>query len=385
MAKMSIKSAILSIFLYVFFTTILMAGTDNPGLSKGETIPNPEFYALNKYDYDQMPRPIRVHDYKQDKNLLIAFMPDISDKNTYGKVMTTAFDTYFAEGLAFVKGYDYGVNPGELKVLVVTPNNEPELKAYLQKLDLDFEMVSDVNLDMSHFFGVTGWKSENEGSLVYVVDKNNKVIYASNDYRGEGEKLRAVQKELFSLYGIEDKSTDNKSEYTALMQGDNARDFEFEYIYTGPPTAGFKTTDKAKLSDYYGKKNILIAFYPAPFSYSCAMEVSTFNTYAEEQMLKNVTNSNMADNDDLEILMVSNSNSLILSKWKNDMNIKNIKLVSDYTGEISAKYKSFSILGFSKRTVFLINKEGKISYIDWDYQVNDEDFALIKEQINSLD
>lgn len=37
-----------------------------------------------------------------------------------------------------------------------------------------------------------------DGSFVYVIDKNNKITYASYDYKGEGEKLRSVQKELFS-------------------------------------------------------------------------------------------------------------------------------------------------------------------------------------------
>lgn len=384
MAKNSIKTAIFSTFILGLLSVSIFAGNQNQGLNVGETIPNPEFYALNRYEYDQMHRTIRMHEFKDEKNLLVAFMPSVSDKNSYARVMTTAFDTYFAEGLAFVNEYGMPMLTGDLKVLIVTPESEPQLKDYMQKLNLDFEMVSDAKLDVSHFFGVTGWASENDGSLVYVVDKNNKIVYASNDYKGEGEKLRAVQKELFSLNGINNELNENGSYNSTLIQGDEARDFEFTYIYTGLPTAGFKTTDVAKLSDYYGKKNVLIAFYPAPFSYSCAVEVSSFNTYAEEQMLKNVTKSNMLQNDDLEILMVSNSNALILNKWKNEMNIENIKLVSDYSGEISSKYNSFG-MGFSKRTVFLINKEGKVSYIDWDYQVNDDDFALVKEQINSLD
>lgn len=384
MAKNGIKSAILSLLIFGCMSVSIFAGNENQGLNAGETIPNPEFYVLNRYDYDQMPRTVRMHDYKEEKNLLIAFMPSVSEKNSYARVMTTAFDTYFAEGLAFVNEYGMPMLTGDLKVLIVTPETEPQLKDYMQKLNMDFEMVSDAKLDVSHFFGVNSWNSENAGSLVYVVDKNNKIVYASNDYKGEGEKLRAVQKELSVLLGIKNEPNGNGSQFTTLIQGDEARDFEFTFIYTGPPTAGFKTTENAKLSDYYGKKNVLIAFYPAPFSYSCALEVSSFNTYAEEQMLKNVATSNMLQNDDLEILMVSNSNALILNKWKNEMNIENIKLVSDYSGEISSKYNSFG-MGFSKRTVFLINKDGKVSYIDWDYQVNEDDFALVKEQINSLD
>lgn len=378
------KSSILAYFtLFLAVSTTVFAGSE--GLTVGETIPNPEISLLSKYDYDQLPGPVRIHDYKQDQNMLIAFMPDISDKNTYAKVMTTAFDTYFAEGLAFVKGYTYSVQPGELKVLVVAKNHESEISEYLRKLDLDFDMVSDANLDIAHFFGVQNWNSSLDGSFVYVVNKDNKIVYANYEYKGEGEKLKSVQKELFSLYNVEDNSFTSTYEYSALMTGDKARDFEFEYVYTGPPTAGMKTTEIGRLSDYIGQKNVLIAFYPAPFSYSCGMEVTRFDSYAEEKMIQSVMNSNIGDKSDLEILMVSSSNSKILSKWRNEMALSNVVLVSDNTGEISAMYNSYNALGYNKRTVFLIDKQGIVSYIDWDYQVNDEDFNSVKQQISALD
>ncbi len=384
-AKKGLKDSIFAYFLmFLIAVSCTKISAGNDGLSIGETIPNPEFQALTKYDVDQMPRPVRMHDYKEDKNMLIAFIPDVSDKNSYAKVMTTAFDTYFAEGLAFIKGYEYAVSPGELKVLIVTHNSEAEVNDYLSKYDLDFDMVSAMNLDISHFFGIHNWNTSGDGSFVYVVNKDNKITYASYDYKGEGEKLKSVQKEFFTLYKIEDNSFPT-TEYSPLMPGDKARDFDFEYIYTGPPTAGLKRTEIGTLSDYIGKKNVLIAFYPAAYSMSCAIEVTKFDTYAEDQMIQNVKNSNIAKGDDLEILMVSQSNTYILSKWKNDMGLDNVKLVSDNTGDISAKYGSYNMFGYNKRTLFLIDKSGNVSYIDWDYQVNEEDFAIVEEHLKSLD
>jgi len=384
MSKKNLKSQIFLYFVLLLCLTNNQIINANDGLTVGETIPNPELYVLTKNDLDQMPRPIRLHDYKQDQVLLIAFMPSISTNNNYAKVMSTAFDTYFSERLAFVKGYDYSAIPNDLKVLVVTQNNEPEVNEYLKKLDLDFDMVSDVDLDISHFFGINSWNAENDGSFVYVINKDNKITYANYDYKGEGEKLKSVQKELFALYDVEDNSLQPSIEYFPLMPGEDARDFDFEYIYMGPATEGLKLTEKGKLSDYLGRKNVLIAFYPAAFSYSCAMEVTKFDTYAEDKMLQNVANSQMVQNDDLEILMVSVSNSYILSKWKNEMGLNNVKLVSDNTGEISMKYSSFNLMGYNKRTIFLIDKTGKVSYIDWDYNVDEDDFALIVEHLNSI-
>ena len=82
--------------------------------------------------------------------------------------------------------------------------------------------------------------------------------------------------------------------------------------------------------------------------------------------------------------MVSVSNADILSKWKNDMNFQNIKLVNDVNGEISMMYNSYSQYGYNKRTVFLVDKEGKVSYINWDYKVDEDDFALMKDRITAL-
>jgi peroxiredoxin len=145
-----------------------------------------------------------------------------------------------------------------------------------------------------------------------------------------------------------------------------------------------KLTDYGKLSEYFGKKTVVLAFYPAAFSMSCGAEVTRFDTFAQEQFLEKVTNSQMAGSNDFEILMISQSNTQILEKWRNEMDIKNIKLVNDFSGEISMKYSSYNPLGYNRRTIFLIDKDGKVSYIDWDYKVDDEDFTLIKERLISM-
>lgn len=383
MSKKGLKKSIFLYFAIAFLTAFnLKITAGNDGLTLGETIPNPEFLALSKYDLDQMPRPVKLYDYKEGKNLLIALMPDISDKSNYAKVMTTAFDTYFAEGLAFRDNYGYAMGVQELNILVVTNNNEAEVSNYLRKLDLDFEMAADNNMDFANFFGISKWDSQNEGSHVYIVNSENKIVYASHDYKGEGEKLKIIQKELFTLAGITPELS--SAEYLPLVTGEEARDFLFSYVNTDKMLENPDIMNDGNLSDYFGKKNVLLAFYPAPYSYSCGMEVARFDSFAEDQLLQKVISENMAPGEDLEILMVSLSNSSILKKWKNEMELKNVKLISDNTGEISMKYSSYNLFGYNKRTIFLINKSGKVSYIDWDYKVDDDDFALIKEHLISL-
>jgi len=380
-AKHSIKAFFVSIFMFLTIIPALIAG--GKGLEAGETIPNPEFYTQSRYDTDKMPRSIRLHDYKQDKILLLAIMPDISAKNPYSRVMTSAFDTYFAEQMAFIKNYSYDPKANDVMVLVVSNNDEAEIREYLISEDLDFEMASDINMDFANFFGIGKWE-ENSASHVYVINKDNKISFADSDYKGQGEKLKLVQNELSLAAGMDISSDPVMTDYSPLMPGDNARDFSFIYLEKEMTMQHTSLTQNGRLSDYFGKKNIVIAFYPAPFSMSCAMEVSKFDSFAEESGKYYLNNINGISGNDVEILMVSMSNTSIISKWRDDMNLKNVTMISDNTGEISSMYSSFNPLGFNNRTIFLIDKTGKVSYIDWDYKVDGNDFALIKDQLDKL-
>jgi len=367
-----ISAIVLSFFL---FFNIYCNASDNPGLSAGETIPNPKLIPMAKYS-PTVTTPVSLQDYKEGKNLLIAFMPSVTDKNNYAKVMTSAFETYFAEGLSFGAVYSYYYPNPDLKILVVTHDNEQTVREYLNGNEVNFDIASDSNLDLSNYFGIKDWNNSSEGSHVYLVDKDNKIVYASHDYKGEGEKLKTVQSTLFTMLGVKDNIT-QVNKYEPLVPGDKARDFSFKYI-------DGSVTKEAKLSDFTGKK-VLIAFYPAAYSYSCSGQAITFNQYAEqEKLVKNVQNSVSSSPDDLEILMVSISNYEILSKWKNDLNLQNLKLISDNTGEISQLYNSYNPNGYNNRTIFLVDKQGSISYIDWNYKVDDSSFDKMKEQITAL-
>ncbi len=238
-------------------------------------------------------------------------------------------------------------------------------------------------MNISNLFGISKWESDKNGSYVYIVDKDNKITYASYDYKGEGEKLKSVQGKLFSMFDLKEDLSSSNVNYTSLLPGEKERDFNFKYITVNDNKGAAPETKDGVLSDYIGKKNVLIAFYPAAYSVSCSSEITKFDHFAEDRLLEKVKNNELK-NDDLEILMVSVSNPYILAKWKDDINLNNVKLVSDNDGSISAKYNSFSQLGYNKRTVFLVDKEGNVSYINWDYHVDDNDFALLKDNVAAL-
>lgn len=381
MGIFQIKSRFFAALLILFISGSIYSGGN--GLQVGETSPNPEFLFENSYDVTAGLRStVNLYDYKQDKTLLVAFMPDISSQNNYAEVMISAFDTYFSKGMAFGEPYQWQFYRGSLKVLIVTNNDQSTVRDILYNNGYEFDVAPDVNLDMAHSFGISKWDSGSEGSYVYIVDKNNMITYANHDYKGEGEKLRAVQKELFTQFSITDPGS-RLSEFTnTLYPGDAAPDFE--YSFSSLKGNDISSGNTGRLTDCIGKKNVILAFYPAPFSMSCAMELTTFDAYAEKQTLQNISNSQLGSVDDVEILMISNSGLEILDKWKNDMNVKNVKLVSDYTGEISYKYSSYNPLGYNNRTLFIIDKNGTISYIDWNYIVDEKDFSMVKDHLKLI-
>ena len=114
------------------------------------------------------------------------------------------------------------------------------------------------------------------------------------------------------------------------------------------------------------------------------MEARTFDSYAEKQTITNIANSNIGSDEDVEILMVSNSGTGVLKSWGDDLKLKNVKLISDGSGVISRTYSSYNPLGFNNRTLFIIDKSGKLSYIDWDYQVDETDFSHVTDHLKLI-
>jgi peroxiredoxin len=131
---------------------------------------------------------------------------------------------------------------------------------------------------------------------------------------------------------------------THLKPGDMAPDF------TLPSTVGEKVT----LSDYRGKKNVLLLFYPLDFSPTCSKETRQ----CAEMLLE-------MGNDDVEVLGIS-VDSLWAHKAFAPHNGITYPLLADFhpKGEVSRKYGVYlDERGFSARTAFIVGKDGKIKEI----------------------
>ncbi len=131
----------------------------------------------------------------------------------------------------------------------------------------------------------------------------------------------------------------------SLRVGDAAPDFEL------PKTLA--EGDTVRLSDYRGKKNVLLCFYPFDFSSVCSEQLPAYQ--AEKARF---------DAADCEVLGISVDSPFAHSAWAEQYGIE-FPLLSDFFGkETCAAYGVLNDKGFSNRAVILLDKEGKIVHME---------------------
>lgn len=107
------------------------------------------------------------------------------------------------------------------------------------------------------------------------------------------------------------------------------------------------------LSDFLGKKNVLVMFYPFAFSGICTGEICEIN----EDLPK-------FQNEDVEMISISCDPHHALRAFAEKENIKTI-LLSDFWphGGVAKAYGVFlEDLGFANRGTFLIDKSGIVRW-----------------------
>jgi peroxiredoxin len=150
----------------------------------------------------------------------------------------------------------------------------------------------------------------------------------------------------------------------------------------GTPAPDFSLFDNSKkkvtLSDFRGK-NVILLFFPQAFTSVCTEELCSVS-------------DNMHHYEDLEaqILGISVDSVFTLDKYHND-NQYHFPLLSDFNKEVSKAYGSlydtwiFDMKGVSKRSAFVIDKEGVIRYAEvLDNPGLQPDFNAIKSTLASL-
>ncbi len=108
-----------------------------------------------------------------------------------------------------------------------------------------------------------------------------------------------------------------------------------------------------KLSDYKGKKNVLLCFYPFDFSSVCSEQLPAYSAQADRFEKANC-----------EVLGISVDSPFTHAAWAEKFEIK-FPLLSDFFGKKTVQaYGLMHEKGFSNRAVFLIGKDGKVVHAE---------------------
>jgi peroxiredoxin len=158
---------------------------------------------------------------------------------------------------------------------------------------------------------------------------------------------------------------------TAPKVGDAAYDFKLPYatqekIYMKPD-------EQMSLSSLRGK-NVILAFYPADWSGGCTTEVCTLrDTFAELSKL-NAT-----------VLGISGDYVFSHQEWAKHHQLQ-FPLLSDHDHRVARLYDSYmEQAGFNKRTVYLIDKDGVVRYVNLAFKAGDKkDYEALRAELEKM-
>ena len=134
-------------------------------------------------------------------------------------------------------------------------------------------------------------------------------------------------------------------------------------------------TKEVSLKDYQGR-NVVVLFFPLAFTGVCTEELCTMRDA-------------LADYNDMDtdVLAISVDSPFTLAKYK-ELEKLNFPLLSDFNKEVSRQYGSlydtfaFGMQGVSKRSAFVVDKEGVIRYAEVLESAGElPNFAAIKETL----
>ena len=135
------------------------------------------------------------------------------------------------------------------------------------------------------------------------------------------------------------------------------------------------TGERVTLSDFRGKKNVLVAFFPLAFTSTCTEEVCAFSEDFDQFTGKGV-----------EVIPISVDSFATLREYKKKYDLK-VEMLSDFKRTAS---RAFGVLHeekyYSNRAYFLIDREGVVRWLHVEDppKMRRENSELF-EQIDKLD
>lgn len=319
------------------------------------------------------------------KPKIIVFMPSVSDSTEYASMIVQAFKNYFVQKLAFrpedraladvdiilMKGNNelkhQSVTKNEASIHLTLLSSAGNTKSLLINLfDTTGMYIKDTSDELLSKLNITRCGDYNDSSVLFLIDKDNNIIWRDNDYRGQGEHLKPLEYKVKKLLGISyPQPTDSNKE---LKIGDLAPDI-------------------IKKSGINGNIKVL-TFYPAAYSgvfdvnsmarrismerlsmMSCAIQISSLDKI-------------QLNNPGVRYYAISESTPEILNNWKTALGTHHIQYINDADYEIASVFGAYNTEGYCNRMTVIIDKDGKIAYLDKDYKFEKE--AEIQKVLEKL-
>ena len=130
-----------------------------------------------------------------------------------------------------------------------------------------------------------------------------------------------------------------------------------------------------RLSDFRGKKSVVLAFHPLAFTPVCGAQVQTYER--ERPRL---------DALDAHVLVISNDAGPSKKAWGDSLGGVSYDLLSDFHphGEVAAKYGVLRSDGLAERALFVVDKSGIIRWTKHHDIPEHPDFEELASALQSL-
>jgi peroxiredoxin len=159
--------------------------------------------------------------------------------------------------------------------------------------------------------------------------------------------------------GIADMTKDTHNTSNANNTNETKETKETIELKVGDPAPDFTLNThnegELNLSWYQGRKNVVLAFYPADWTPVCSTQVPAY----QEAFGK-------LEEYDCQLLCLSVDSVPCHAAWARSMGGLSFPLMSDVWphGEVTRKYGILNGKGYAERTVFVIDKKGIIRWIE---------------------
>lgn len=164
--------------------------------------------------------------------------------------------------------------------------------------------------------------------------------------------------------------TSKEGRRSMIKVGDKAPDVTFTN-----PEPGKGESASVRLSDFRGKKNVLLAFYPKAFTPDCTKQMCGYRDSIDAFRKANT-----------EVIGISLDNPRKSAAFKKEHGLPFLVIADPdrvITNAFGVPVTNLLVVRFTKRCVFLIDKEGVVNYVNGSYNVS-RDAAPLLEQIRQL-